>query len=586
MVNLLKRLWLHITKKRKIQLLSLFLFIILSALSEVISLTAMIPFLGVLSDPNYILKYKTSNFIFEFVYNFSKNNLLFYVTLIFVSAVLISGILRITLIWIQNRLSFSLGGDFTYKIFKNILYQPYNKHISRNSSEVISGLSKANNLVGTILLPIITIISSSFILMMILITLFTINIQAALFSFTSFGLIYILIAQLTKKRLLLYSNQNSTESTNLVKTIQEGLGGIRDILIDSTQSIFLDIFSTSDTKVRRSQANISIIGGIPRYIIETFGMIIISIYAFNLTNDKSNFSNSITTIGVLALGAQRMMPILQQLFQSWTTIRGSLKSFNDALDLLDENFDESNFINSNTQRIFFNSSIVFNNVSFRYNDTSPFILDKINFEISKGDIIGIVGETGSGKSTLIDLILALQLPTEGEILIDKVKLKLGNRKSWQSKLGHVSQFIFLSDKTITENIAFGVSLNKIDFKKITFAAENAKISNTINSLEKKYNTIIGERGVSLSGGERQRIGIARALYKNSELIILDEATSALDHNTEKEVIDSIQNLGSNLTIIMIAHRLSTLNKCDKIFEIKNGKIFEINKSQLNIKKNE
>ena len=586
MRKLFKRLWLHITKKRKVQLLALFLLIIIAAMSEVISLTAVIPFLGVLSNPDYILKYKSSNIFVEVIYNFTKVNFLFYVTLFFVTAVLISGILRLILNWIQNRLSFSLGGDFTNKIFKNILNQPYSKHISRNSSEVISGLAKANNLVGTIILPVITIISSTFILLLILITLFTINILAALISFSSFAAIYFLIAQLTKKRLLWYSNQNSIESTNLVKSIQEGLGGIRDILVDSTQNIFLDIFSKSDSKARRSQANISIIGSIPRYVIETSGMIIISIYAYKLTNDKLNFSNSIASIGVLALGAQRMMPILQQLYQSWATIRGSLASFNDALDLLDENFDENNLINSKSQDISFNSSIIFNNVSFRYNEESPFILDKINLKISKGEIIGIVGETGSGKSTLIDLILALQLPTDGDILIDKEKLKFDNIKSWQSKLAHVSQFIFLSDKTIAENIAFGIPSNKIDFKKIAFAAESAKISNTINSLERKYNTIIGERGVSLSGGERQRIGIARALYKNSELIILDEATSALDINTEKEVIDSIQNLGPNRTIIMIAHRLTTLNNCDKILEIKNGKIFEINKAHLNIKKNE
>jgi ATP-binding cassette subfamily B protein len=222
----------------------------------------------------------------------------------------------------------------------------------------------------------------------------------------------------------------------------------------------------------------------------------------------------------------------------------------------------------------FIDKISFNQVSFRYSSSSPFVLKKINIEINKGEVIGFMGTTGSGKSTLLDILMGLMPPSIGELKIDGVKINDNNCRSWQTHIAHVPQAIFLSDTTIAENIAFGVPYNKIDMKRVIEVSQKAQIAELIENMDQKYLTFVGERGIRLSGGQRQRIGIARALYKKADVIVFDEATSALDNETEKEVMNSIYQLGEvgELTIFIVAHRLTTLKNCNKIFELSRGKI--------------
>jgi ATP-binding cassette subfamily B protein len=252
-------------------------------------------------------------------------------------------------------------------------------------------------------------------------------------------------------------------------------------------------------------------------------------------------------------------------------MKGGQASINEGLILLEQPLPE--YLRDNNEEIIkFSSSISLHNLTFRYSENTQLVLDNINIIIDKGLKIGIIGSTGSGKSTLLDVVMGLLLPTGGNIKIDETIVTNKNYRSWQSKIAHVPQMIFLSDSTISENIAFGVPYNLIDFERVKKCAEMAKLDETISNWAQKYNTSVGERGVKLSGGQRQRIGIARALYKNSEIIIFDEATSALDNDTEKAVMNSIEELSSDLTIIIVAHRLTTLKLCDIIYELKNGKI--------------
>jgi ABC-type multidrug transport system fused ATPase/permease subunit len=569
--QLLTKLWFHISSYRKSQLLLLFVLIFITSLAEVFSIGAVLPFLAVLTSPKLIFDNIYSQPFIHALNIKSPNELLMPLTVIFVIAIILSGTLRILLLWFQTRISFGIGSDLSFKVYRKTLFQPYEVHLSRNSSVVISGiLGKTTGVINQTLMPITTIISSFLMLIVILIALLVINSAIALSAIIGLGIIYFIIIKITKSKLRNYSRIINTESNNVVKALQEGLGGIRDVLIDGTQETYCEVYRKADLPTRRSQANINIIGGIPRFAIESLGMILIAVLAYRLSTTSPNFVSAVPILGSLALGAQRMLPILQQLFVSWTTLIGGKDSLIDSIDLLDQPLPK--FLNSNISPLTFQKKIHLNNVSFRYSKESPWVLKNINLTIKKGSKIGIKGTTGGGKSTFLDIIMNLIIPTEGNLIIDENVLTPLNSRTWQVHIAHVPQSIYLSDSTIAENIAFGVPAKDIDYDLVVEAAKKAQIADIINTWDLKYNTIVGERGMKLSGGQRQRIGIARALYKKADVLIFDEATSALDNETEAEVIKAINTLDKELTIIMVAHRLSTLSSCDLVYEIVNNNI--------------
>jgi ATP-binding cassette subfamily B protein len=357
----------------------------------------------------------------------------------------------------------------------------------------------------------------------------------------------------------------------MVRALQEGLGGIRDVLIDGTQAIYCKIYRSADVPLRRAQANNQIIGASPRFIIEALGIALIAVLAYTLTGREGGVAAAIPLLSALAIGAQRLLPVLQQLYGSWSSLRGGKASLNDVLDLLEQPVPEyaRSLI---SEPIPFRQSIHLNNTSFRYTEKTAWVLHDLNLEIPKGARVGFIGTTGSGKSTLLDIIMALLTPCKGSLVIDGTTITEQNFRSWQAHIAHVPQSIFLADTTIAENIAFGVPPEQIDYQRVERAAEQAQIAKTIKSWEKGYETFVGERGVRLSGGQRQRIGIARALYKQADVIVFDEATSALDNETELAVMREIEKLGRELTILLIAHRLTTLKTCDLIVELADGVI--------------
>jgi len=406
---------------------------------------------------------------------------------------------------------------------------------------------------------------------MILAVLLTINPAIALSAFAGFGGIYIFVIQSTKRRLRIHSERISQESNHVIKALQEGLGGIRDVLIDGTQSVYCEVYQKADGPLRRAQANVVIIASTPRFGIEALGMVLIAILALSLAAGTNGLVTAIPVLGALALGAQRMLPIMQQAYGSWTAMRGTEGLLRDTLDLLDQEL--PNFANTGfNEPISFKSDIKLENLSFRYAPGAPWVVQNFNLTIPKGARIGFIGSTGSGKSTLLDIVMGLLQPTMGTLSIDSEIISQENHRNWQAHIAHVPQAIFLADSTIAENIAFGVPEKLIDHDRVREAASKAQIAATIESWDKQYNTFVGERGVRLSGGQRQRIGIARALYKNADVIVFDEATSALDNETEQNVMEAIESLGSELTILIVAHRLSTLKKCTNIVELANGNI--------------
>ena len=568
--SLTRRLWSHITQRRKYQFGLLSGLMLISSFTEVISLGAVLPFIGVLVAPVKVFEYPIIQDMAYFLGINSPEQLVLPLTITFAAAAIVAGIMRTILLWASTRLSYANGSDLSIEVYRRSLYQPYEVHASRNSSEVLSAMTdKANSVVGSVLLQLITLISSTVLLTLITFSLFIINPLVALISLTGFGVSYVLITWLVRKRLQRNGQRISEEQSRVIKIIQEGLGGIRDVLLDGSQQVYCDSYRKADHALRSAQGNNVFMSGSPRHVMEAVGIVLITILAYSLSKKVGGVASALPILGALALGAQRLLPALQNIFSSWASIVGSKRALADIVDLLDQPINKE-LIGLSSDPLKFNNLINFNDIRFHYSGDSSWVLDGINLAIPKGARYGFIGRTGSGKSTLLDLLMGLLKPTEGELLIDGKRISGGLLRAWQQKIAHVPQSIYLTDATLAENIAFSVPPEDIDLKRVHKAAKQAQISEYIESDPKGYDALVGERGIKLSGGQLQRIGIARALYKQPSILVFDEATSALDTETEHSVMDAIEGLDRSLTILIIAHRLTTLQKCDTIVELENG----------------
>ena len=545
---------------------------LISAFIEVVSLGAVLPFLSVLTAPDQVFGYPIVKDVVTQWGITTPDQLVLPLTIAFAVAALLAGVTRIFLLWTSTRLAVSIGSDLSIGAYRQTLYQPYYVHVARNSSEVISGATnKVNTVVFGVLLPFLTVVSSTVLLLAIMFAMVVIDPIVALIASSGFGTSYLMISWISRKRLKRNGEQIAYQQTQVVKAIKEGLGGIRDILLDETQPTHCDIYCKADYPLRRAMGSNSFIGSSPRYILEAFGMAMIAALAYLVSHQPGGIAAAFPVLGALALAAQRMLPAMQQMYGNWAGMAGSLASLTDTLKLLDQVLPEefSTFIPAPLR---FKKNIEFKDVRFRYNCNTSWVLNGLNLIIPKGARVGFVGGTGSGKTTTSDLLMGLLVPTEGEIMVDN-QLLIGNRaRAWQKIIAHVPQNIFLSDKSITENIAFGVPYDNIDMDRVLQAVKQAQLTDFIESTSEGLQTQIGEYGIRLSGGQRQRIGIARALYKQASFLVLDEATSALDNITEQFLMESIEGLNRDFTILIIAHRLTTVQKCDIILELKDGQL--------------
>ncbi|WP_032808750.1 MULTISPECIES: ABC transporter ATP-binding protein [unclassified Leptospira] len=573
--DLLKSLWSHFSDRRHKQLSLLVVLIIVTSFTEAFSIGAVLPFLSALTMPEKIFEMEYLKPML-FVLKISKpEELIFPTTVLFIFASLVSGGMRLLLLWVSNRLSFAIGTDLSIQIYQRTLYQPYRIHLERNSSEVVVGiLVKAKRMIGSIILPIIQMISSIFIIFSVLGFLVQLDPILLATIMLTFGSFYGVIAFFVRKQLTKNSYAETKENSHVMKLLQDGLGGIRDILLNGNQNFYTEIFKESDQKLRRTSAVSSFTAASPKFVVETISMILFAILAYTVSIKNGSLQFSLPFLGALALSAQRLLPVLQQTYQSWALIKGARGALEDVVDLLDQPLPEYAFLPP-PDPIKFQNELSLKNISFRYHHDGPWILKDINLAVKKGSKIGIIGQTGSGKSTLLDLIMGLLEPSSGSIFLDGKELNEKNIRSWQASIANVPQAIFLSDDTILNNIALGIPRQDIDIEKAKQAAEKAKISDHIENLNEGYKTFVGERGVRLSGGQRQRIGIARALYKEASIIVFDEATSALDNETERAVMESIEGLGKDLTVLIIAHRLSTVKNCDQIIALNAGRVERI-----------
>lgn len=569
---LVGRLWSHLQPRRRRQFVLIMGLSVLSAFAEVVSLGAVLPFLGVLTAPDKVFHYRIVAQTARAWGVDSPQELLLPLTIAFAVVALLAGAIRIFVLWVSTRFTFATGADISMEVYRRTLYQPYSAHVSRNSSEVISGIiAKVGNVVLSVLLPLMTLINSTLVLLAVMAALLVINTEVALIATAAFGSAYVLITRLSRRRLQRNSRRVADGYTRMIRALQEGMGGIRDVLLDGTQEFYCEIYRRADHLFRFAQGENIVIGQGPRYIMEVVGMILVAVLAYTLSRKAGGMAVALPMLGALALGAQRMLPALQQAFNAWANMAGSQASLADTLELLDQPLPQE-ALQPAPPALAFESEIHLRAVRFRYTDTGPWVLDGFDLVIPKGARIGLVGATGSGKSTAMDLLMGLLTPCEGEVLVDGGNIRGLRGRAWQQSIAHVPQNLYLADATVAENIAFGVRREHIDLARVKRAARQAQIAEFLEGLPAGYQTEVGERGVRLSGGQRQRIGIARALYKQANVLILDEATSALDNATECSVMDSLDGLDRRLTILLIAHRLTTVRRCDTIVELAHGRV--------------
>jgi ABC-type multidrug transport system fused ATPase/permease subunit len=569
--NLLVLLWRQLSRRRQLQFGLLMVLMLVSAFAEVVSLGAVLPFLGILVSPERMFNHPiVADVALDWGIT-SADQLVLPLTGLFSAAALIAGAIRIILLWVSTRLALVCGADLSIEVYRRSLYQPYQVHVARNSSTLISGIGKVNGVVFGVLLPALMLVSSAVLLMAIMFALLAIDPMAASVAAFGFGASYALITLMSRRRLHRNSQRIAYEQIQVVKALQEGLGGIRDVLLDGTQPVYCDIYRQADHPLRRAQGSNVFISGSPRPAMEALGMVLIAALAFALSRQAGGFATALPVLGALALGAQRLLPALHQIYSSWASIAGSHASLVDTIELLDQPL-PAELLEPAPAPLPFQDAVRFNAVRFRYIGDGPWVLDGLNLTIPKGARVGFVGSTGSGKSTTLDLLMGLLMPTEGEVLVDGQPINGSRLRAWQRTIAHVPQSIYLADTTLAENIALGVPRNAIDMDRVQQAARQAQIADFIESSPEGYRAYVGERGIRLSGGQRQRIGIARALYKQASVLVFDEATSALDNATEQSVMDAIEGLSSDLTILLIAHRLSTVRRCDTIVELNNGKV--------------
>ena len=573
MLKLLIKLWHFLEKKRKRQFFGLIFLTIITSFAEMISLGAIFPFITVLTNPEQVYEIP---FLGEILISNGMekgDELIIPLATIFALAALIAGLMRLFLLKVSVLISNATGADLSVNVFERTLYQPYSTHISRSSSEVISGITQKVNAATNVLISVVTVITNSFLFLSIMATLIIIDPLIAILSMSTFGIAYLITAAYTSNRLDQNSKTIAEKQTFVVRSLQESLGAIRDVLLDGTQKIYKNLYSKSIRRLMKASGSNRFINQSPRYAMESLGMILISVFIVTIFIRDGGIATALPIIGVLGLGAQRLLPIMQQIYGNWSVVIGSKASLIDVIDLLNQPLPKKK--NPKKESSKFNEAIVLEDIGFSYDINSKPILKNLNIRLNKGMKIGLVGETGSGKSTFLDILMGLLTPTSGKIKIDNNPISENNLTKLHSLIAHVPQNIYLADASISENIAFGIDQNKIDIPLVERVADEALVKKFLDDQGSNLDSGVGERGIKLSGGQRQRIGIARALYKRSGLIIFDEATSSLDEQTETEIMDTIYNLDNELTIVLVAHRISTLKRCDEIYEMKNGSLKSI-----------
>jgi len=589
MLKIIKDLFKLLTSNQRKRFYFLQFLVIIMAIFEVLSVVLIVNFMSLVGDVSLLEQTGFMGQIYKASGISSESQFLFLTGVSVLIFLLFASIISMITTWRLAMFAQRTGTEIADRLYDHFLNQTWLFHASGSSAILTKKIAvECLRVTGGVLLPLMYMNAKIALVTLLGLSIFLFDPTIALIGISVFGISYFLIFK-GVRHLLNKNGQVISEVTEQRFTLMnEGFGGIKDVLLLGRNFDFIKRFNRSGRQLAHSQGMNIAIAASPRYFVEliAFGSII-SLILYLIASYEGNLGMILPALSVYAVGSVKLLPAFQQIYSEIATLKANIPAFYSIQDDLKNSFQEKKILKEADQAILnFKKNISLENITFNYPDIEEPTLKQLNMSIPVNSVTGIVGPSGSGKSTLVDILLALIEPQKGQLKVDDNIINDKNRRSWQNIFGFVAQSIFLSEGTIAENVAFGIPEDKIDFKQVEKALNLAHLSEFVKSLKNGFHTKVGERGVQLSGGQRQRIGIARALYHEAKVLVFDEATSSLDGITEKMIMQAINEFSGKKTIILIAHRLKTVQKCDQIFFIDNGQVIDKGTYKELIKSNE
>lgn len=564
--ELVKFFFLSLDKSKRLKINILLILMTISSFMEFLSIGSIVPLISIFINYDF---QSSSNFFIKLINKIfgDVDDIRTYIIILFAIILILAATIRMVVFRIVLQITGLISAEIASKVFANTINQPYDELIKHGTNIVISNVTEKNGKVGGVIFSLLNFCSGVIITIGILIALLIHNLLLTIILVITLSLLYILIATVSKYYLKKNSLVVAKYSEYRIKFLQEALGNIRDIILASIHNIFSNLYFKSERKFRLAEANISTISGYPKIIIESLGIILLLLFC-TIFFEESADSNSkiIISLGVFAYAANRLLPMFNNIYIAWAQLLGNIDVLNDLKLAVTKSVQSVTKVKISSKEF---KKITFQNLSFSYKKKDGDVLSNLNLSFDLNRKIGIIGKTGSGKSTFIDLIMGLLKPTSGKILIDENELDENFKNTWQNQISHVPQSVFLINNSIQNNITFNINEKEIDMEKLKKVITFAELDGFINKSDEGLNTIVGENGIKISGGQKQRIGIARALYKNKKILIMDEATSSLDYETENKIINNIVQNFPNISLISITHRINSLRDFNQIINLDN-----------------
>jgi HlyD family secretion protein len=586
MLKVIIELFSLLTPSQRKRFYVLQVLILIMTFIEILSIASIVPFMALVGDPSVLERDNLLATIY-LKYNFETYEFIFYLGVIVLISLTVASIVSIYITWRIAMFPPRIGTEIAHRLFSYYLDQDFLFHTKGSSSKLTKKISiESKRVSDQILTPLIYANARIVLVFFIILIMFLYDPLVLISALTIFISAYFILFKFVRTKLQSYGSNISEMLSKRFRLMSDSFGGIKDILLLGRSSNFKKLFLKTSDELAYSEGNIAVIERTPRYFMEllAFGLMI-ALVLYLVKNSQGNLGLLLPILSVYALAGMKLLPSLLLIYSSAATVKGNLAAYEAIREDL-KNANKSNLPNHNDHTFSKYNEINLKDVTFTYPDKINPALDQISLTIKANSLVGFVGTSGSGKSTLIDVIIGLIKPQKGEVTINGTSLNKQNLRAWQNKIGFVPQSIFLTEGTIAENVAFGIPYDLINYEQVERALKIANLKELVSKLEKGVHSTVGERGVQLSGGQRQRIGIARMLYYEAEVFVFDEATSALDGITEKTIMDAIYNFTGKKTLIIIAHRLKTVQKCDEIFMMENGRIIDSGTYQYLLQNNE
>ena len=589
MINLIKHLFSLLTSRQRRQFFALQILVVFMAVAETAGVASIIPFMALVGNMGQLQQDTFIAQIYQASGVNSETQFLFLLGFGVLGMLFIATLISSYTIWTLSMFSNKIGAEIADRLYTHYLKQGWLFHASGSSALLTKKIAIESMRVTTgILLPLMHVNAKTILALLMISSIFIYDPMVAIIIFSIFALAYSVLFTVVRMRLQKNGRIISTVNEQRFRLMNEGFGGIKDVLLLGRDTDFIERFNKTGISLAKSLGTNDALGTVPRYIMElvAFGSMI-AVVLYLIANYEGNLGVILPILSVYALAGVKLLPAFQSVYTSIAKIRAHSPAFESIQDDLSHS-KSTKFSTSNSEGVVLipQKKISLENVTFKYPNKEEKALNNLNISIPVNSIVGIVGPSGSGKSTLVDILLGLIKPQQGQLKIDENIIDSKNCRSWQNTIGFVAQNIFLSEGSISENVAFGIPKDQINQNQVHRALKLAHLDDLVKSFEDGIHTRVGERGIQLSGGQRQRIGIARALYYKAEVLVFDEATSSLDGITEKMIMEAIHNFSGQKTIIMIAHRLKTVQKCDQIFFVDKGRVIDKGTYQELIKTNE